>query len=720
MALLRETGVGGPEEGRLPYPRQNAPIARSISWKPASDAYYLLAANLRNSGYEHEIYITQRVLLQIQEHAAGMDRDVDGSLWGRVFVSPDSGASYVVIADAIPGTDAESARTGPQMDGPLRLAGWYCSRPTVPMQPPPEDISLHLERCTGGWEPFIVLTSGAQPHDGALFLVNPMAARAFRAPFRELLEPQFVRENAPKRSCIPWRGYVTDEPVVALPIRERVSARHTPTSDESRSAVSLIAEGVAADVRAAARVVSRVMGTTPPRERVNTPTSPARTSPLPDEPPPAPAASTPMTWESRSPTSVETEVESQVAAPPEPESEFEMAESEAAVEELEAEQLEAQQLDSEQFYSEQFGAEEIGAEEIEGDDLDSESLDVEAPDAEPVASAEQTPAAMSEDSIGDEPIAAAPRVVEEPKPAPPPVPRMPVGQSLSIAPTTPVWKAAPNAPSAREPRAADRVAVTAPTAHDATPTDVPKRARSVPSTASGTTSSTASSTNSSGAEKAVSALQSRLDDRASVRDVEGPPANGLKRPIFMTDLADVERRMSPRVAGRKPIKIDEEKRGVPASVLGLAAVLALLASFVLMAVAVQRVRETRAPIAESQAGSLSATDSVTNGSTASPENRPLAATQLPRAQARLVTARTDSLRVALAWYQEIAEDYRGGKLGCALVLQARGRLVTTRDSLGSLLATVPEATRIVEQRALLVQADKLEREAAHMCRNFAR
>ena len=92
MALLRETGVTS-DEGRLPYPRQSAPVARSIAWKPANDAYYLLAANLRNSGYEHEIYITQRVLLQIQEHAAGIERDVDGSLWGRIFVSPDSGAS---------------------------------------------------------------------------------------------------------------------------------------------------------------------------------------------------------------------------------------------------------------------------------------------------------------------------------------------------------------------------------------------------------------------------------------------------------------------------------------------------------------------------------------------------------------------------------------------------------------------------------------------------
>lgn len=632
MALLRETGVTS-DEGRLPYPRQSAPVARSIAWKPANDAYYLLAANLRNSGYEHEIYITQRVLLQIQEHAAGIERDVDGSLWGRIFVSPDSGASYVVIADATPGTDAESARTGPQMDGPLRLAGWYCSRHAVDTQPAPEDISLYLERCTGGWEPLIVLTNGGQPHDGSLFLVNPMSARAFRAPFRELLEPQLVRENAPKRSCIPWRGYVTDEPVIALPPRERGAARRASAADEPRSTVSIIAEGVAADVRAAARAVGRAMGTgAASRSTINIPSSPgARKPPLADTAPPAPPESPEFTEpQATLPAAVEPEVE----APSQP-----MPERIAEAEPVSTPSATASPGET------------------------SPHVFFRSPPT-------LEPAAMSGPPVADPGAAAGSRSLEEAPVAAAPV-STPAMERLR-APLSPSM--AEHASSLLEP-------------HDVPP----PRAIEAPGSNEGP--------------------PTRLADAPSWSGEDASAPAPIRRAILPSDLPHFERRVAPRTPTRRPVKVDEEKR-VPAGVLFIAAVAALVASLALLGLAVQRLMVARTPVAASQAGMVGGA----NGDTNPTSDEIVAPGELSRSQGRMLVARTDSLRVAMAWYQEMAADHRAGKLGCALVIQARDRLVTTRDSLGSLLATVPDGSRVVEQRRLLVEADRMERQAASRCR----
>jgi hypothetical protein len=632
MALLRETGVTS-DEGRLPYPRQNAPVARSIAWKPANDAYYLLAANLRNSGYEHEIYITQRVLLQIQEHAAGIERDVDGSLWGRIFVSPDSGASYAVIADATPGTEAESARTGPQMDGPLRLAGWYCSRHTVATQPAPEDISLYLERCTGGWEPLIVLTNGGQPHDGSLFLVNPMSARSFRAPFRELLEPQLVRENAPKRSCIPWRGYVTDEPVIALPPRERGAARRASAADEPRSTVSIIAEGVAADVRAAARAVGRAIGTgAASRATINIPSSPgARKPPLADAAPPeSPASPEP---EATLPAAVEPEIEAPSQPIPERNAEAEPVSTPLAPAPF------AETSPSVSFRS--------------------------SPTPEP--------AAVSGQPVAHPGATAGSRSLEEAPVSTPAMGRLRAPLSPSMA---------EHASSLLEEHASSLLE----------PHDVPPpRAIEAPTSNEGP--------------------PTRLADAPSWSGEDTSAPAPIRRAILPSDLPHFERRVGPRTPTRRPMKVDEERK-VPAAVLFIAAVAALVASLALLGLAVQRLMVARTPVAASQAGMVGGA----NGDTNPASDEIVAPGELSRSQGRMLVARTDSLRVAMAWYQEMAADHRAGKLGCALVIQARDRLVTTRDSLGSLLATVPDGSRVVEQRRLLVEADRMERQAASRCR----
>ncbi len=308
MALLRESGLGQPDEVRLPYPRQSAPEARAIAWKPANDAYHLLAARLRQSGYEHELYFTQRALLQMLDHSSGSESDVEGLLWGRVFVSPDSGFTYVLIAETSPGISGASARVSAHGEGPLRPAGWYCSRGTIGMHLDAVDVAIHLDRCTGGWEPAVILSRGSTPADGGVFLVSPLGRRSYRAPFRELLEPELVRPNAPKRSCIPWQGYVTDEPVVALPSRERGLAKRRNSSDlADRPIVALIAEGVADDVRTVTGAIARaakagtsVFRRTPPRAPViasapveaPAPGRPASVEPLPpDDATPAAALS---------------------------------------------------------------------------------------------------------------------------------------------------------------------------------------------------------------------------------------------------------------------------------------------------------------------------------------------------------------------------------------------------------------------------------------------
>jgi hypothetical protein len=663
MALLRETGVGGEEGARLPYPRQVAPVARAIAWKPSSDAYYLLAANLRNSGYEHEIYITQRVLLQIQEHAASTERDVDGSLWGRVFVSPDSGATYVVIADAAPGTDAGSARTGPQMDGPLRLAGWYCSRHTADTQPTPEDLSIHLERCTGGWEPLLVLSTGGQPTDGSLFLVNPMSGRAFRAPFRELLEPHLVRENAPKRSCIPWRGYVTDEPVVALPIRDRGAARRSPAADEPRSTVSIIAEGVAADVRAAARAVGRVMGAgAASRTTVNIPTAAKTRKPLPADaaapatPEPPEAADRPEPLKVRDASDVATPDD---VAPPVVETEVETPRAPLA----------------------EWSAAE-------------EEFSPTPPPLPPVETSHRIPLSSPPPAEPVTTMSAPP--LEEPGPASAPG-RLVDSPAAEVAPG-PAPGSAPGSVSRSMPASGLLATESPPPTERESPLLQPRDARDV------------SSPGGPAAPPAGEASPSRLADVSPWHDedMSSPP---FRRAILPSDVPRFERRASPRVPPRKPVKVDEE-RAVPASVLIVAAVAALVASLALLGIAVQRLIVARAPVAASQAGAVGAA----TGNAAASIDESAVPGSLPRTQARLLVARTDSLRVAMAWYQEMAADHRAGKLGCALVVQARDRLIATRDSLGSLLATVPEGSRVMEQRRLLVEADRMERQAAARCR----
>jgi hypothetical protein len=136
MALLRETGLGQPGEVRLPYPRHPAPVGRAIAWKPAKDAYHLLAARLRGSGYEHELYVTQRVLLQLLEHAGHGEREVDGTLWGRLLVSPDTGYSYVRWRPRRRRADSRSP-------------GWCASPRRLVLHETHDRGSAFLRRCEG-------------------------------------------------------------------------------------------------------------------------------------------------------------------------------------------------------------------------------------------------------------------------------------------------------------------------------------------------------------------------------------------------------------------------------------------------------------------------------------------------------------------------------------------------------------------------------------------
>ncbi|MDQ3697438.1 MAG: hypothetical protein M3373_05365 [Gemmatimonadota bacterium] len=195
------------------------PVARSIYWRPETDAYYLLARLFGTWADEYPIVVARAVLDQLAAQPGGAPEEDDpriGLIGGEVCRCPDTGTPYVGANLLIPfmGTADRPARgfeafarTRDALAAELRksgreVLGWYRRRPSPGLSLNPGDERVRQELFPEAWQMTLIIGADGT---GAFFRCKTAAARSYTLPFLEPLDEGSDPRTA--MSYLPWHGY---------------------------------------------------------------------------------------------------------------------------------------------------------------------------------------------------------------------------------------------------------------------------------------------------------------------------------------------------------------------------------------------------------------------------------------------------------------------------------------------------------------------------------
>ncbi|MDQ3811348.1 MAG: hypothetical protein M3336_13760, partial [Chloroflexota bacterium] len=228
-------------------PRKPLPINRSLLWSPAQDPSAPFDAILGGEADPYVLFLTQRALIDIDScvlAATDGGGTAFGLLAGERFHCPSTDTRYMVISSVLwapdlvvrqsaipPDTLAAAARTLRALPG-QEVLGWYRSGTSVETELSPADRDVHLKFFLMRWHVMLFSAPNADPPVGGVFAVDRASMHSGRVPFHELLHSSSLRSSGPKPTCVAWRNYVCDEPVVPLSDAERDLVRATADSDE--------------------------------------------------------------------------------------------------------------------------------------------------------------------------------------------------------------------------------------------------------------------------------------------------------------------------------------------------------------------------------------------------------------------------------------------------------------------------------------------------------
>jgi hypothetical protein len=193
------------------------PVA--VLWKPVSGAGQSLPTI--------PIFITQRALAAMQDHAAAASGTCFGLLTGDLLRSPDTGAPYVVVESTIrlpraSGDDAKGAlvqgwvvaqdvlrKTGDQ------LVGWYRAGGGGP-EPglSPAEVEAHAALFPQPWQVVVAVGPGPAPAGGVFRPSAGDGSGLERLPFYEVLDHAAVEPDGTKHTHLHWTTYRSEEPTL--------------------------------------------------------------------------------------------------------------------------------------------------------------------------------------------------------------------------------------------------------------------------------------------------------------------------------------------------------------------------------------------------------------------------------------------------------------------------------------------------------------------------
>ena len=292
-----------------------------VTWRPSHDAHYMTAALLVSAREAPPICVLQPVLLAVDAHLRDTEDGLAyGMLTGRHCHCPRSGRAYLLVDVAHPlpplaadrdlhahmATALGEKGTELQRAG-CTLLGYYRGAATVEPRPAPADVALLHALFPEPWQLMLVREDGTPTSGGAFVRFEPIGARAYPAPFMELLPRRRARRDGRALSTVAWRDYHPDEPV--LPLAPAEGRRVRPTAAEPRRSLGARLHGLAAGLLGGQRGDGRIS----PAETA--PPSPSTASPRIELPMPARPADPPPPPVREPPTEPHTEPPAEPVAP---------------------------------------------------------------------------------------------------------------------------------------------------------------------------------------------------------------------------------------------------------------------------------------------------------------------------------------------------------------------------------------------------------------------
>jgi hypothetical protein len=207
--------------------RANRKLGVSIAWNPVDDAYYRLAAMLRTSRSAAPIYVTQRVLTDVEAFCS-RNGFVYGLLVGELCSEPKTGREYVLVDGTVPPPASAPGHAGwdqiavvldalaneASRQGKVPL-GWYRAIDSIASAKARDAVAFHRSLFPSPWQVMLAVVQGASA-GGRFVRVEPSDGRAYSAPFFEVVSAGKALRGGQLGSVLAWESYQTTDPVVRL------------------------------------------------------------------------------------------------------------------------------------------------------------------------------------------------------------------------------------------------------------------------------------------------------------------------------------------------------------------------------------------------------------------------------------------------------------------------------------------------------------------------
>jgi hypothetical protein len=206
-------------------------IGETITWTPAHDAHYMVAAMRGASRTAPPLHVTQSALVQLETLLATDDTPVPfGLLLGSMCLAPEAPGPYLLVNDMTPSTaDLTPEDPVTQLTKALRslvtaaarrrslVIGWYIGGMGDDLSLDEEILSMHGQLFPEPWHVLLVHGRAAGFVQGAFLRIDPIELRLFPTPFAEAL-PEWKRRKASEEtpSAVQWSSYRANRAVVPI------------------------------------------------------------------------------------------------------------------------------------------------------------------------------------------------------------------------------------------------------------------------------------------------------------------------------------------------------------------------------------------------------------------------------------------------------------------------------------------------------------------------
>ena len=202
------------------------PVSHAIHWMPVRETHHIVASLQHRNGGRRQLFARQEIFATLNAIRL-VPSPVFGLLFGELYECPATGVDYLVIATV--GDHATVKGDSPVHALGEALAslpsgrtnavmGWYCVASGV--APASRAESERLASDAAGlllpWQTTLAVTTGPQGAEGAFFLWDGHASRAFRSPFYELLDERVAKQHAAKPTRMVWPTYSATEEVTPV------------------------------------------------------------------------------------------------------------------------------------------------------------------------------------------------------------------------------------------------------------------------------------------------------------------------------------------------------------------------------------------------------------------------------------------------------------------------------------------------------------------------